>query len=500
MSAAGVVVEKVIARGGSSSFDEEQVAFLRRRLRLACGLLLVLVAGLYVLPKALYLLVEGGGFRGVFLNRFALVHLGSVVPILLCWARLGREGWSERNLRIVDAGLLWVTVPVCLLLLAIGGREPLPIVYSVLILLLVTRAVFVPSRGRRTFLLSAPAVPAFVAVFAFLVPEGPFSTPGLGTLDRVLETFFYALLLAGAVGLATLASNVTFSLRREVHEARRLGQYVLGERIGGGGMGEVYRATHALLKRPTAVKLLRPEITGPETIARFEREVQLTSRLTHPNTVLVYDYGRTAEGLFYYAMELLDGEDLDALVERSGPVPPERIVRVLAQVCASLSEAHGLGLVHRDIKPGNIMLCVRAGEPDVVKVLDFGLVKEVTPQAPGVTAQGEFVGTPRTAAPEVFLGRPAGPASDLYSLGVVAWHLATGEHLFPGNSPVEVAMHHLQTPPEMIRRRRPDFPADLDRLILSCLAKDPAARPASAAALRASLLALRLGPEEGRSP
>src|SRR5512136_349670 len=177
--------------------------------------------------------------------------------------------------------------------------------------------------------------------------------------------------------MAIITSHVIYGLQREIHRVRRLGQYALEEKLGEGGMGVVYRASHAMLRRPTAVKLLAPEKAGLETIARFEREVRLTARLTHPNTITIYDYGRTHEGIFYYAMELLDGATLEEVVEVGGALPPGRAIHVASQIASALVEAHGAGLIHRDIKPANVLLCERGGVPDVVKVVDFGLVREL---------------------------------------------------------------------------------------------------------------------------
>ena len=192
-----------------------------------------------------------------------------------------------------------------------------------------------------------------------------------------------------------------------MREARRLGPYTLVEKIGEGGMGAVYRASHALLRRPTAIKILPPQRAGEMDLARFEREVQMTSQLTSPHTVSVYDYGRTPDGLFYYAMEFLDGIDLEELVRRDGPMPPGRVVHVLRQVCEALGEAHRAGLIHRDVKPANILLCERGGRFDVAKVVDFGLVKSVSGSDPGVTLENTVPGTPHYMAPEsAARGRP----------------------------------------------------------------------------------------------
>ena len=208
-------------------------------------------------------------------------------------------------------------------------------------------------------------------------------------------------------GLLLVAAAIAFSSRRmyglqkEVERAARLGQYTLEDKIGEGGMGAVYRARHAFLRRPTAVKLIRSGLATPAMLARFEREVQLTSQLTHPNTIAIYDYGRTPEGIFYYAMEYLPGLPLDRVILDDGPQPEARVVHLVSQICASLAEAHRIGLVHRDVKPANVMLCERGGVYDVVKVLDFGLVKELGAEDDAaVTAMGHIVGTPHYMSPE----------------------------------------------------------------------------------------------------
>jgi serine/threonine-protein kinase len=287
---------------------------------------------------------------------------------------------------------------------------------------------------------------------------------------------------------------VIYGLHEKALEARKLGQYELEQKIGQGGMGEIYRARHAMLRRPTAVKLVGGTVSE-ERLRRFEKEVQLTARLTHPNTISIYDYGRTPDGTFYYAMELLEGLSVEQLVERHGPQPPARVIHLLEQVCGALSEAHGISLIHRDIKPANLFLCRRGGVPDVVKVLDFGLVREL-PSDGNLNAsnvQGSnidtVVGTPLYLSPEAILSPDRVDArADLYGLGGVAYFLLTGSAPFGGRGLVEICSHHLHTPPEPPSRRRP-VPPDLDAIVLSCLAKDPSQRPQTAAALAAALRA-----------
>jgi serine/threonine-protein kinase len=291
------------------------------------------------------------------------------------------------------------------------------------------------------------------------------------------------------VTVSTVTSWVIYGLRERVREAVQLGQYRLGERLGMGGMGEVYKASHAMLRRPTAVKLLPPEKTGEQNLQRFEREVQLTSQLTHPNTVSIYDYGRTPSGVFYYAMEYLDGLDLEQLVRQDGAQAPARVVHVLRQVCGSLAEAHAVGLIHRDVKPANIILCERGGEPDVAKVVDFGLVKDLLAADPAVSSAGAIAGTPLYLSPEAISAPElVGPRSDLYALGAVGYHLLTGTHVFESPNLIEVCSHHLHSVPvsPSLRVGRTLAP-QLEAVILACLEKDPERRPRDAAALDRAL-------------
>jgi serine/threonine protein kinase len=300
-------------------------------------------------------------------------------------------------------------------------------------------------------------------------------------------------LLGFALAAVVLSWLSIRRLQREVSDARQLGQYTLDVLIGEGGMGQVYRARHHLLKRPTAVKVLKPDQNTPDMLARFEQEVQLSSQLTHPNTIEIYDYGRTPDGVFYYAMEYIDGLNLAQVVALAGPLPPGRVIHLLRQICGSLREAHSLGLIHRDIKPQNIMLCCRGGEADVVKVLDFGLVKQITPiEATGATSQTVLVGTPLYMSPERLLDpRAVDPRSDLYSVGAVGFKLLTGEEVFAADSPAGVLAQVVEVPaPRPSQRTAAAIPRPLEDLVESCLAKRPDDRPASAAQMLESLDAM----------
>jgi hypothetical protein len=277
-------------------------------------------------------------------------------------------------------------------------------------------------------------------------------------------------------------------------EARQLGQYTLQAKIGEGGMGVVYRGRHALLRRPTAIKLLSPERSRKEDLLRFEREVRLTARLTHPNTVTIFDFGRTPDDVFYYAMELLEGGTLEDIVAVAGPQPPARVAQVLQMIAGALSEAHGIGLIHRDIKPANIMLCEKGGEHDVAKVLDFGLVKETRlGAAPSLTQDSQITGTPYYMAPEAILDpQHVDGRADLYALGAVGYYLLTGHNVFEGRSSIEVMSQHLhKEPPPPSQRLGTPVPPDLEAVLLACLRKTPNERPADALALRQRLRACR---------
>ena len=256
-------------------------------------------------------------------------------------------------------------------------------------------------------------------------------------------------LIVAAGGFLYSAFHIA-SLQRQIGVARQVGQYTLEEKIGEGGMGVVYRARHSMLRRRTAVKLLKPEHMTPVAIARFEREVQLASQLTHPNTIEIYDFGRTTDGVFYYAMEYLPGASLAQLIQIEGAVPPGRAVYILKQICGSLAEAHGIGLAHRDVKPHNIMLCERGGQADFIKVLDFGLVKSTSnDENTGLTAVTALAGTPLYMAPER-LRDPlvTDTRSDLYSLGAVAYDLLTGRNIFHCVSDLDILFHVINVTPE----------------------------------------------------
>jgi len=321
------------------------------------------------------------------------------------------------------------------------------------------------------------------------------------------DPFFVFLSYFVSVALAYVAARVIYRLGRDVHKAREMGSYELVELLGRGGMGEVWLAKHRLLTRPAAIKLVRPDlvaIKGGEAeqraaIKRFEREAQATASLRSPHTVELYDFGVTEDGSFYYAMEFLEGLDLERLVKRVGPLPAERVVYILGQACRSLYEAHRQGIIHRDVKPGNIYLCQLGCHYDFVKVLDFGLVKTSASaeqsQTATLTKVGIVTGTPAYLAPELASGhKTIDGRSDLYSLGCVAYWLLTGQLVFEGATPLEILIQHLQESPiPPSARTELEVPEALDRIVLQCLAKDPEDRPADARVLSQLLSGCRFG-------
>jgi len=291
--------------------------------------------------------------------------------------------------------------------------------------------------------------------------------------------------------IAILPSRRLYRLGHELSRARELGNYQLVERLGIGGMGEVWRANHRLLVRNAAVKLVRPELLGAHgsaevqtTLARFEREAQATATLGSPHSIQVFDFGITDDGTFYYVMELLTGRDVESLVREFGPVPAQRAIALLRQVCHSLADAHARGLVHRDVKPANIYVCRMGLEYDFVKVLDFGLVKVRSATGVNTTLAGEqsTTGTPAYIAPEIALGdREVDRRADVYAIGCVAYYMLTGQLVFEADTPMKMLMKHVQdvpTPPS--QRTELPIPAALDELILACLEKDPDKRPQNA--------------------
>jgi len=485
---------------GNVGFDEETRAFLQGRLRMLTGALAIFTAVLLGFFALNNLLRADGDYLRV-LARVLFVLPNSMVTLLLVFAAflsqlMQRRRLSSAALVVLDAVFVQaLLLPVLVLYAAVHtfSFSGFSVAVPFLCFVILTRGVLVPSTAWRTVLLSAPAP---IGVFliqlyygaSFAYPGQPYG-PGHFT-DMLVQN---QILLIGSIAVAAVASRVNLGLRQRSYQAAQLGQYEIHGSIGAGAMGEVFLARHAMLKRPTAVKLLRPDITGEGVLKRFEQEVQQTSRLTHPNTVEIFDYGHTPEGVFYYAMEYLDGADLRDIVELDGPMSPSRAIYVLSAACGALAEAHSKGIVHRDIKPANIMLCEQGGEHDVVKILDFGLVKNMGALADADAAGGNeekrLIGTPETMAPEAVRESGVSRLSDIYSLAVVGYFLLTGKPIFDADSVADFIRQHQVAQPIPASQRLESVPRDLETVIMRCLAKDPGQRPTSALVLRKQLLA-----------
>jgi eukaryotic-like serine/threonine-protein kinase len=479
----------LLARGLDSSSG---LGFVRERLALLGKTLFLVSFGFYLFLLASLTLIGGAPFAAVVRSPVALGHLCASLSMAVLWLLASRAGPTFSSLGALEA-LSFAVSSVCLSFMTIEDQSQILQVLLALTVTVMLRAIVLPSRPGRTLLLSflvfAPTVVVCIGRHhptAFL----PGFSPGYQKLHMTLNTVLWSVL---GTTLATVVSRVLYGLRRQVAEASELGQYLLEEQIGGGGMGEVWRARHRLLIRPAAIKLIRQQALGtmagdPELLVRrFEREARATAALTSPHTVQLYDFGVAEDGRLYYVMELLDGLDLDTLVRQHGPLPAERVVHLLRQVCSALADAHANGLVHRDIKPANVVVS-RAGTTfDFVKVLDFGLVKLEGPRGGDkegiqLSAEDGWSGTPGYMAPEVVLG--AGDTDhrvDLYALGCVAYWLLTGTMVFEGETAMQVMIQHVQAEPKRpSHRTEQPIPAPLEELVMDCLAKDPARRPASA--------------------
>jgi eukaryotic-like serine/threonine-protein kinase len=490
-----------LAQGSDSGpgFSGEMSRLLRTRLRLA---ILIILAG-FVLHFVRNLLLQGSTLDH---RPLRLLITGCEIVVLTIVSALlwSRRPLSTRTLRILEltffgmiaAFFAWLQFDIyhdgALLRSIVQGHEALVFrqvgMAAALrwILLIVLYGAFVPNTWRRCAAVVGilASIPIALLLAGSLVDEaaGPYM---LAALPEVV------IMTATAVAIAVFGSHKIRELQQKAHEARRLGQYRLKQVIGFGGMGAVYMAEHVLLRRPCAIKLIRPDQAGdPKTLLRFEREVQATATLTHPNTVEIYDYGHAEDGTFYYVMEYLPGMNLEDLVERHGPMPPERAVHLLRQVCQALREAHSIGLIHRDVKPSNIFACERGKVYDVAKVLDFGLVKTFGPAGGDarLTQEGSLTGSPAFMSPEQAAGRQQLDArTDIYNVGAAAYFLITGKLLFDRESPLQMLHAHAYEPLVPIHQFQEAVPADLQRVILRCLEKEPERRYQDAASLDKAL-------------
>jgi len=481
---------------GPAEIGDEQ-RYLQQRVRLFLRTILTIVCTFYGFELVMILIGAPGQLLRILARPDRVMHVlvGLVIGAGFLWVRRSeRPAWALHAIEGVGTvGLIWLMVAM----VATFPRSLSPEMMAMLpfSFILVLRAAIVPSRAGRTAVIGAISL-APLAVLGVMLrrTEGADLPYEWGIILRYRVPVWGVV----AVGISAVVSHVVHGLQATVRDAMEIGQYRLERKLGEGAMGIVYQATHRMLRRPTAVKLLHPDRAGAAAVARFEREVVHTSRLAHPSTVAIWDYGRTRDGIFYYAMELLDGLTLEQLVAETGPLPPGRVAHVMARVAESLAEAHAAGLVHRDVKPANVMVCDRGGVADTVKVLDFGLVKELAGASEsGLTHEGSLVGTPLYLSPEA-VTRPEAVdgRADIYALGATGYFLLTGGPVFAGATLVEVLSHHLHSPPKRPSERLGhDVPPELEEMLLSCLQKDPADRPADAGSIaeRLSRVALELG-------
>jgi serine/threonine-protein kinase len=461
--------------GSGPHLTNETQAVLRLRLRASAFILLVGFSAFLVRHVVGFLTSEP--LDPVLLAAHILVVIVLGVATMALYRQFSA---SLRKLRVAELIIFGLPAVFFLLLQrritlddVARGFMPPPLPFW--LLLIFTYGMFIPNTWRR----AAWVIGALSLAPALLLVGMMLAYPHVARTVTPNDLVHHLLVLLIAAVAAVFGTHLINTLRREAFEARQLGQYRLIAPLGAGGMGEVYLAEHQMLKRPCAVKLIRPEQAGdPQVLARFEREVRMTARLSHWNTIEIYDYGRTEDGTFYYVMEYLPGLSLEELLRRHGRLPAERVVHLLRQTCQGLREAHGVGLIHRDIKPGNIFAAQRGGLYDVVKLLDFGLVKPAA-EVPSarLTQDGAISGTPLYMSPEQARGLGDLDArSDIYSLGAVGYALLTGRAPFERASAFDVMIAHARDEAPPPSQLQPDVPADLERVILRCLAKRPEAR------------------------
>ncbi len=491
----GFTPRAAIAEGDGRRPSAESQSVVQMRLRE----LAVIYILLFAMAIAWRHIVVGRVYPAVLaVNALAIVILAGIALLLS-----GRRQFSLPRLEALELGVIGTAAAIIgfgqyRLMLEESLRDDRMMAQLVMknivlitAVLILTYGLYVPKSWRRAALIAGPLALMPFAILLALYVGNPQAMGWLGRGWRQSDTARAALFSFDAMLLSIVAFAVTFGahtmtrLRRQVAEAKQFGQYRLRERIGSGGMGEVYLAEHQLLKRPCALKLIRPEdVADPNALERFEREVQITATLSHPNTVEVFDYGRTEDGTYYYVMEYLPGMSLAELVARHGPLPPGRAVYLLRQACQALREAHAAGLIHRDVKPSNIFAAQRGGMDDVAKLLDFGLVRPAAPNlAAHLSREGQVLGTPLFMSPEQARGRELDVRSDIYSLGAVCYYLLTGRPPFDEDDGIGVMIALARDPVVPASRVQAGVPDDLDRVVLRCLAKDPADRFPDAASL-----------------
>jgi hypothetical protein len=462
-----------LVEGSAPRLSGETHSLLRTRLRAAATVLLIgfssfFLASIFLFEPPPYV----HEIRWLQLAVIVTLALSVAVLFRICPRSLGLLRLCEIVIFAAPAIFFLFLQPLTLVAAADEGYCINPT--SCWMLLTFTYAIFIPNSWQRAS--------AVVAVFS-LAPIVILTVVRLRypTVAQVVDAprFFEVSMVMALTGTtAVYGVYLIGALRREAFEARQLGQYRLTRLLGSGGMGEVYLAEHQMLKRPCAIKIIRPSRAGdPQALARFEREVMATARLSHWNTIEIFDYGRTADGTFYYVMEYLPGLSFDQLVEKHGPLTPARVIYLLRQVCDGLREAHRMGLVHRDLKPSNLVAAERGGIYDVAKIVDFGLVKPILEKLDAqLTADGSITGSPLYLSPEQAMGGEPDFRSDLYSLGAVTYYLLTGQPPFVRERTIQVLLAHAHDEVVPPSRVKPGVPDDLEEVVLRLLAKSPEQR------------------------
>lgn len=466
----------------------------------------LLSAALWVLGTVLYHIVDRViGKSDTRWLTFQPSDAISAVSVLVSLALFVYTRRSKRNPQfILDLGLVYMVI----MSLAVGliwhwdpvghGMTVIPVITWVGVILLMFAATLpsTPTKMLIAGLISASASPVGMLIAR---ERGIWD---FGPAFNVVVMHYPDYLI---VGVSVVISIVVTRLGQQVAKAREMGSYQLGELLGRGGMGEVYKASHRMLARPAAIKLIRPEMVGGGTgtsgklaVKRFHREVEAAATLRSPHTVEIYDFGATEDATLYFAMELLDGMDLESLVRQKGPLPASRVIYLLRQVCESLEEAHARGLVHRDIKPANIHVGRVGLREDFVKVLDFGLVTSVAREHVDqsvMTATGQVHGTPAYMAPEMATRDTVDARADLYAVGCVAYFMLTGHLIFEGGTPMQMITRRVtEDPVPPSQRTELPIPAALETLVMACIARRPEDRPQSAAELNRALASLPVPP------
>lgn len=480
-----------MVEGSGQGWETETHRLLAVRLRnVAC---ILSVGGLFFLVLAIVTPEE----RGIWELR-DLIGRAAVTALLvvIAWRLCVRCTKTLRYLRVVEF-LIFGSLAVQFLVNAVASQasaanlgfliNPVP----PWLLLIFVYALYIPNTWQRAALVISSFV-AMALTSLWIPPLLDHDTMQVLTHQPVFAGILVQESCAVAFSglIATWGIRVIRQLQRQAFEAQQIGQYQLKRLLGQGGMGEVHLAEHVMLRRPCAIKLILPDRAGdPQSLARFEREVQSTARLTHWNTIEIYDYGRTDDGTFYYVMEYLPGLNLQQVTEINGPLPPERVIHLLSQVCDALQEAHDHGMVHRDIKPANIFAATRGGVYDVVKLLDFGLVRDRADRDVdlALTQTGTITGSPLFMSPEQATGDSFDARSDLYSLGIVGYFLLTGQVPFTSDKAIKVLMAHAQSNPPPLTQHGVAVPDDLAAIIMRCLEKSPDARFQSALELQRAL-------------